>query len=853
MRRNRAILLAVLFAAQTPAWSRIDPSESAMRWGGMLDVLEARLLLELDSADETARDGLVDRLESLYRDLLREHPDGTDEHDLIRARAWALVDRAGPDRAIELRLTLLIDAYIPIERSLALHELGLLGDHERGETAQRLVQINTRLRGIAEQAVARAALSARVARSASTDAPLERAASDARVRSLANYYAAWSGLTLAAFEDRKPGSDVLGSFGWLLGSSGEPPKLDDLDDASLALEHVARAAIGVARGRQMLGDTVVAAMWLERIRRDEKVSDEIRIQAKNRLTRLHADDGEWGDVQTLIYESSGADDRPPMPTPEARYLVMRALAPDRKGSASAALIVCTLAIGDLVARGEIGHVLELRERYGSLPLDPDGFVGRYAEALDALADAEGSGSPPRYLAAGDGFDRAARSPDSARFPSQRTDSALKRAYCLVKGQRPREAAELAGAILRDSDDPVVIEQARWIRIVALDDGAGDQPSEELRSEVLAYLASYPGTERSRSLAVRHAGTGVINARDAAVSLRGIPDDDPLAIDARRVLARLLYKSWTSQRRPDDDARHEIVAVIKWIWDRQRVVDVPPGKLAAEMDTARIALDVALAANPKLTDLAGTALERAAAIIGRDRSLAGIDPELVLRRVEWLAALGRLDEADGETDRLRVAADARVETAERIILAAAFEQGERGTIDGAADRIILSIGVRIADASIPPAPALIGVETSAVLSRVVQVAARCGPERQGADAIALRYGRVLLERGTPSGQTVRDLTVTAARVGDAELEMLAWSTLLAASRESEPVWWESRYHTLRLLLSRDADAAERAYAQHRVLHPLPGVLPWTRMIDELFVPTRPGAVDAVDSVEAGGAG
>lgn len=102
------------------------------------------------------------------------------------------------------------------------------------------------------------------------------------------------------------------------------------------------------------------------------------------------------------------------------------------------------------------------------------------------------------------------------------------------------------------------------------------------------------------------------------------------------------------------------------------------------------------------------------------------------------------------------------------------------------------------------------------------------------ATALRLGRVVLDRGSPTAQGLRDLAALAARLGDPETELTAWSVLLGASRDDESVWWESRYHTFRLLLAKDPASARRAYEQHRVLHPMPGLLPWTRMIDELFL-------------------
>ncbi|MEM9373949.1 MAG: hypothetical protein AAGA55_09925, partial [Planctomycetota bacterium] len=148
-----------------------------------------------------------------------------------------------------------------------------------------------------------------------------------------------------------------------------------------------------------------------------------------------------------------------------------------------------------------------------------------------------------------------------------------------------------------------------------------------------------------------------------------------------------------------------------------------------------------------------------------------------------------------------------------------------------------LGVRVADAMIPPAPGRLDQNTSGIVSRIIQSAGRLAVEDSEQLGVALRFGRVLLERGSPTGQAVRELAEMASGGVAADLEWLAWSTLLGASRPEETVWWEARYHTLRLLQSRDPASGSTAYQQHRAMHPIEGPAPWGGLIRDLFEPAN----------------
>lgn len=846
-KRAISLLLGVI-GIGLPAGAQPSPTEAALQDAGMIDVLEAHLHNQLMQAtDESVRNALIDRLAEMYTGALRVQTDRTPERAALSDRAWRLADLAGDQRAVELRLTLLLDDYLPIERTAELHELGLLSEADRAATVETLRVLHTRFLQMARAAVVGAATAERRSRSSEDEGLYEQTRTAYRSRSLANYYAAWSGLTLAVLEERVAPVDVSRAFGWLLGSAGELPKLDDVSPSALELEHVARSVIGVARVRAISGDWILAEQWLKLLTDSDVVTPDIRRQAIGRLLRIKADQREWTEAFVLCGAlRDGESDEVPLSTPDARYLALRTLSAIRNATRGrgAPEPLARMALGDLIRRGEIGHVLDLRARFGTVGLLGDGFVGRYADALDRLELAQDAGTPGLYTDAASRLGDAASADDADRFPLQRDDAWLKAAFCEIRAGRPRKALETVRLVLDSDPAAAAAEEARWLLVVALDETADARLAEQLADAVRDYLARYPGTDRANRLLVRHAGSDMLEPAEVAEGLRGVGETDPVVLSARRVLARLVYRVWTDSRRTDTQARNELLNLIDWIWARE-TTGPNPAQPRERIDIARIALDAALGASPQDIGRAEQALHIAERALLDDPTLGRFADELALRSVELYAASGRLAQAAQHADALRRSANPLGVTADRLLLAAIFEHLTARPEDQDATQLGVRIGARLSGDLIPPAPETLTPEASRVIDRVWRLAAGLSesaddPEMLG---LALRLARVVLERGSPTAQGLRELAELANRAGDAPTELGAWSTLLGASRDTEPVWWEARYQTLRLLKDADPGAARRAFDQHKVLHPLPGLLPWTTLIDGLF-PFEPDAQSGV---------
>jgi hypothetical protein len=187
----------------------------------------------------------------------------------------------------------------------------------------------------------------------------------------------------------------------------------------------------------------------------------------------------------------------------------------------------------------------------------------------------------------------------------------------------------------------------------------------------------------------------------------------------------------------------------------------------------------------------------------------------------------------------------------VVLAAVLNRVAEVPGDQEAAALGVRIGTRLSGEIIPPEPERLGADASGVIDRIWRLMA-AHAERSGDPepaALALRLGRVVLDRGTPTAQGLRELAALAAAQNDARTELDAWRALLSAARPEEEAWWEARYQTMRLLTELDPDAAKRAIEQHRVLHPGSGIAPWAGMIDALFVSLPPVGVGSSD----GGAG
>src|ERR1043165_1467802 len=141
----------------------------------------------------------------------------------------------------------------------------------------------------------------------------------------------------------------------------------------LQYEHVARSVIGCALCASLRGNDTEALRWLELIEGGEKVPQPVLDQLFARKLVILGAAKRWADMELAVRrkrESKPGAGPTPLPPLEARLLGVITLEAvgDSKGASRASGLVEALAqvaLGDLITQGQVGHVLDLVQRFRS--------------------------------------------------------------------------------------------------------------------------------------------------------------------------------------------------------------------------------------------------------------------------------------------------------------------------------------------------------------------------------------------------------------------------------------------------------------------------------------------------------
>lgn len=823
----------------------------------MTPLLEAQLEDRIARADEAEQiEDLARQLSDLYLTQLRQLSPADAYRQVVLIRARALVERMTSVPMYELRLELIIDRYTRVEPDVELSRLGLLGDEPRAKAIARLVEIEREL-GIlvAKLEPELAQATRRVSRAGDKPSPQE-IGDLRRFSSLTHYYHGWAGYSIAVLRGMHAPQDVFVSFGWLLGAEGSTPKLDELSGAVLQYEHVARAAIGVALAYAQSGDDRTGRVWATKVVESEQVSPQIRDTARQRLLQIYIMGRSWHNANLTAREVMRAQGGS-LPVADARLLAMGALSalgsgPIGEGGRSEAEKVIRLAIEQLVEQGEIGHVVDLYQRFDSIPVLQGGFIPQYARALAQLERAQQDGASPMYASIASSFAQALKAQDARDYPEHREDCTLKLAYAEILAGRPQEAIAHCTRIIDSSLREQAIEEARWMRIAAYDqlnEATGVASSAALEEAVREYIIAYPSSDRSARLVLKHALQGTIDPRVALHTLEAVGDDDPIAIPARRALVQLYYQQLREGSYSDDELSRRAIELVEWIIAAQSEPVTEPGEARVRLNTLRIGLDLVMRQRPLEVNLAEALIGRAQALLDADPTLAIYRGEMLYRRIELALARDRLDPALTLLGQLDAVDAPKAQNARVLLLNTLMRRWREGpSVDTA--RRITSIGAPVLARMTPARPKTLGVQVSAIAELIADAAGLLWERTndQPSLALAMRVSVMVLERGQPSAEGLRRTAALAAASGDQQNELRAWLRLLAAYPEGEASWYEARYQSLRAMQAIDPPRAFDTFVQYRTLHPGLGPEPWGAKIAALFGVQTPDA----ESVNSGGA-
>jgi tetratricopeptide (TPR) repeat protein len=837
-----------------------DEVAAFLRSNRMLSLLEVQLEDRINSArNKDEKSELVEELSQLYLDQLRSLSRDDPYRQLVVLRARSLITRMDSIPMHELRIELHIEGYLELEPRVELARLGLLDASLQEEAIADFMLIKRDLNAVASQLEIKVNQTVKLANrvDSSEASGIQSQLADLRkFRSLSHYYHAWTGYSLSVLRGIHVSPDVFTSFGWLLGAEGEMPQFSQLNETTLEFEHVARSAIGVAMAFSQSEDHGSARSWAELVVESGYAENDSKEAAEDRLLQIMAAERDWVDAFQYAYllKNKRGDDHL-MRVADARYLAIQsldALSSSRigKGGESQATKVAQFAIEQLIANAEIGHILDLYKRYDRLPIVADSFVTSYATALSELNKAEASGRAGMYSSVATLFARALNADDASRFPKERTDCSLKLAYSEIRAGRPNEAINVCDRLIDTTSDSASIEEARWMRIAAIDSvnrGAQQTSSLLLEEAVREYIIAYPSTQRSAQLILRHAMQGTIDPRVAIETLSSISDDDPISIQARRTLIQLQYQQIRARGFSDQQQIAEQILLIGWLIQNDNGAIEDLAEASSRLGWVRIGLDLALRSDPSDLAIADELIELGMGLLAFDSSMGVYRSEFAFRRIELALQSNRADDAFELLEQLKVLDPDRARSAEVLVLNhLVLSWRERQTLRIA--RQVSDLGSQVLSLIMPSQGELLGLQASGIAEIIAECSEYIWQSEQDTSSLQLaqRVSVLVLDRGQPSEQGLRRTTRLTKEGGDLKNELEAWLRLLSAYPLDDDRWYEARYESLRVMKMLDPVRASGVYAQYKLLHPTLGPEPFNQLLADLFGETMPVQIDGKTS-------
>jgi len=879
----------------------VDPVELYLRDRDLDDLLSTYLLDQLRGSTPSGRGEVAERLGRHYASLLSDADTPARQRE-VEAQARRLLELVPDSEAFELRLTLFKASFLLAEEVAARHALRLAGVEELNEAMQTLRTVEPAFQDIGRRVDQRVEALERMENRATqgeVGVLRDQLADARRLRSLANYYAGWAQYYQALVnQDPRKAEAARRSFGWLLNAPGNrEPEVTGLPASLLRYEHVARAAMAVALCDSVSGQDATAIQWLDAVDAAGETPPAIRDELWGRRIEILGRAKRWSDLQRLIDRRRLTTDpaKPtPLPIAEARLLAIVTLeALEAEGGTQARQergrlleAIAQVALGDLVTQGEVGHVLDLVQRFGTTPMGDRGFVVLYVRALRSYerareaheavaAESEGNADNPtddasvanRYMDAVRALDIAQAADDAGDFPAEFTQARMMQGLSLYYAGELVQAASLFESVFDLAEDGELREESLWYAIVSLDSAVerGFKSVVEQRDRLATvYLQAFPASDRAARLLLRRIDEGLLTDAQAIAVLLEVPDESPLYGAARRHASRLMYRRYRGSRGPERDyaaARFMEVAEELITLDVAAVRAGPPG--GAEEASGFVVLRVRQALDAALSitvpDLPRA--ERLLDLLDDVADLAGLDlgevaGELAYRRLQIALARDDDEAVTLATAELHRADGVYVRSGDRLLYQHSVARWQQRSGDADLALRVVGHGSRVLEQFRPLEshsgdPVVVGVvNTIAAAATVVWR----GEDDAAMRDLAIEMDRQLIALGKQTAVSLQRLAVAAEAAGDRDTALTSWNTLMAGLQPGSDGWFEARVESIRVLAEVDPPRARAVLDQHRVLYPDLGPEPWgqeLRDLDRLLAGVTP-AVEPARS-EPGGAG
>ena len=165
---------------------------------------------------------------------------------------------------------------------------------------------------------------------------------------------------------------------------GRPASIDRAPLDLLKYDHIAKAVLGCSLASSRLGNHVEAIRWMSELEQSAELSPDVLAQLLRRRISVLAADDRWSDIDFAIVKARRGDDAGVrlLPLADARTLAVICFSSLRRsdfreGLKPTAQKLAQIAMADLVARGEVGHVMSLVRTFGTAIIGSEGFINNY--------------------------------------------------------------------------------------------------------------------------------------------------------------------------------------------------------------------------------------------------------------------------------------------------------------------------------------------------------------------------------------------------------------------------------------------------------------------------------------------
>ncbi len=572
-------------------------------------------------------------------------------------------------------------------------------------------------------------------------------------------------------------------------------------------------------------------------------------------------------------------DKPPTPLPprDARLLTVLALENVETFTAGTRMRMlieesAQRGLGDLVAAGEVGHVLDLVQRYGTAPLGETGFIVAYVRGLHSFEmarRAHKAAAPPGeepttdtalvndYRAAAGLLRHALTSPDAGKFPAEKAAARMQCGLSLFYAGDLEAAAGEFEAAAQEGVRPQQKQDALWFAIVVLDravEGGRASLVERRDRAAMLYLQSFPGTDNAVKLLLRQTRADLVSEEQAITMLLEVPAESPVYGAARRHAARLLYQAFRRASGKDKD-----FAALRFAKVGEELLRAEHARaMEGDSDEAKEAGQSVVLRGRQLLDallsMSAPDVERAEGVLAsldavaafRGIDLTQVQAELLFRRLQIAASRGDENAISPLVDRLRGMGGPYSDTADRLLFVRAQRMWRATPGDVAVARSLVRHGTRVLDQLVRAGMAQ--SEDAATVREAV--AAACAAIYRDSGDVSMRDLAIAMDTAQMVGgrrtmQSVKRLAELQEGAGNLPAALEAWGVLSTGLEQGGDAWFEARFNAIRVQALIDPQAAAGAFAQHRVLYPRLGPPPWDTKFAELerSLPARPATPPA----------